>query len=181
MLNKLKVNLSKEEPSTESPTNLTTEENLTNQLGQEKTPLTKEDVDKHNESEETVVSVEEGEFEVKDVDDEENEVKEEDNEVDEEDDEVDEEEDEVDEEDDEVNEPDDEVSDETEDNNIFRSHSDMNKTLKVEPKFNQTIKHIQKEIRMFADCPDVSCEFGYQTDLNGKTLCKCYNPCSVKL
>jgi len=53
----------------------------------------------------------------------------------------------------------------------------MNKTPKVEPKFNHTIKYIPKEILLEANCPDDTCEFGYQTDLNGKALCTCYDPC----
>ena len=44
---------------------------------------------------------------------------------------------------------------------------------------NKTLKVINEEIHSMANCPDVDCEFGYKTDLYGKTLCACYNPCWV--
>lgn len=78
--------------------------------------------------------------------------------------------------DEEENDDDDEVSGDNE-SVIFRTHTDTDKDVLVEPKFNKTVRHIQKEIRLVAECPDVTCEFGYLTDLNGKTLCTCYDPC----
>ena len=44
---------------------------------------------------------------------------------------------------------------------------------------NKTLKVVNEEIHSMANCPDVDCEFGYKTDLYGKTLCACYNPCWV--
>ncbi len=64
------------------------------------------------------------------------------------------------------------------DEGVFRTHTDMGNLI-VKPKFNHTVKQIPKEVRLTADCPDTSCEFGYHTDLNGKTLCTCYQPCAV--
>ena len=40
----------------------------------------------------------------------------------------------------------------------------------------------QKEYISFLNnnCPTLTCEFGYRTDLYGKPLCSCYNPCHVR-
>ena len=31
------------------------------------------------------------------------------------------------------------------------------------------------------NCPSLSCEFGFKTDLYGKPLCSCFNPCTVSV
>ena len=36
------------------------------------------------------------------------------------------------------------------------------------------------QTHMNENCPNLDCEFGFKTDLYGKPLCSCFNPCYVK-
>ena len=40
-------------------------------------------------------------------------------------------------------------------------------------------KIMNEETKLTANCPSLNCEFGYKTDLFGKVLCSCFNPCLV--
>ncbi|RNA20280.1 kunitz-type serine protease inhibitor vestiginin-7-like [Brachionus plicatilis] len=38
----------------------------------------------------------------------------------------------------------------------------------------------EEESHLTANCPDLNCEFGFKTDLYGKPICSCFNPCHEK-
>lgn len=59
--------------------------------------------------------------------------------------------------------------------------SEVKAELKPSVWFKQTIvnDNLEGESHLIANCPDLNCEFGYKTDLFGKPICSCFNPCHV--